>query len=66
MDIRSDITLSSGRTVRHSRMANGAQRVTPTTGPEELTEAEWDEYCAIIAGPATTAAEHNAYPNGRF
>jgi hypothetical protein len=46
--IRDDIILSSGRTVRHTPAPNGAQYADPTTGPEDLTEAEWEEYCAII------------------
>lgn len=38
------ITLSSGRTIVHTREPNGSQRATPTTGDYALTRAEWAEY----------------------
>jgi len=43
-----DITLSSGRIIRHAREKNGAQLATPTTGPAEMTEEEWQEYTSIV------------------
>lgn len=46
--VHADVTLSSGRVIRHERMENGAQMATPTTGPEEMTDAEWTEYVSII------------------
>lgn len=43
--------LASGRIIRHARMANGAQSATPTTGPDAMTSAEWNEYAdRIIEG----------------
>ena len=50
-----NITLSTGRTITHSRMANGAQFAQPTTGPVEMTDAEWDEYCTILRAPKVAA-----------
>lgn len=46
MKLHADISLSSGRIIRFSPMANGAQSATPTTGPQEMTEAEYAEYAA--------------------
>ncbi len=43
-----DYTLLSGRTLTFTRMENGAQHCEPTTGPAELTHAEWAEYCAAV------------------
>jgi hypothetical protein len=48
MKVREDVVLSSGRVIAHSPESNGAQRATPTSGPAEMTDDEWDEYCAII------------------
>lgn len=45
---REDIRLPSGRTIHHERMGNGAQMATPTTGPEEMTHAEYADYCRIL------------------
>jgi len=42
---RSPITLSTGRIVEHKRLSNDAQEAYPTSGPEELTDDEWIEYC---------------------
>ncbi len=42
------VALSSGRTIAHKRTENGAWDASPTTGPSELTEGEWEEYCAIV------------------
>lgn len=47
---RSDIKLSSGRTIRRRRTATGYFLATPTTGAQEMTEAEWAEYCRILHG----------------
>jgi hypothetical protein len=47
--VTADILLASGRTIRHERQANGSQLATPTTGPDEMTPAEWRDYCAILA-----------------
>ncbi len=46
---RVSMLLSTGRTVAHERMNNGAQHayiIGSETG--EMTEAEWTEYCALI------------------
>lgn len=48
-----DIKLSTGRTITHRRIANGPQIATPTTGPDEMTDAEWIEYCEIILRDAS-------------
>lgn len=45
---RADVLLSSGRTILHSRMPNGAQRAEPSTGANSMTNAEWEEYCTIV------------------
>lgn len=42
------VALSSGRLIIHSRDDAGAQRAIPDTGAAEMTEAEWNEYCAKI------------------
>lgn len=42
------VLLSSGRTIAHSPLANGAIQATPTTGPAELTDQEWEEYRMVI------------------
>jgi hypothetical protein len=46
--LTADIQLSTGRVVKHSPEPNGSQLATPTPGPAEMTEAEWDEYCAVL------------------
>ena len=46
--LTADIQLSTGRIVKHSPEPNGSQLATPTPGPAEMTEAEWDEYCAVL------------------
>ncbi len=46
---RVSMLLSTGRTVAHERMNNGAQHayiIGSATG--EMTEKEWEEYCALI------------------
>jgi hypothetical protein len=53
MELRNDITLSSGRVITHTREPNGSQLATPTTGFYEMTNAEWIEYCDIV-NPKTT------------
>jgi hypothetical protein len=45
--VHPNVTLSTGRVIAHERMENGAQMATPTTGPVEMTEAEWLEYVAL-------------------
>lgn len=42
-----DVILSSGRTITHRYIDNGAQEAIPTTGDEEMTEAEWEVYVAL-------------------
>jgi hypothetical protein len=42
-----DIQLSTGRIINHTRMDNGSQLATPTTGSYEMTNSEWLEYCSI-------------------
>lgn len=47
--IRSDLVLSTGAIISHTRMQNGAQEAIVSnrlTG--EMTHAEWDEYCLVI------------------
>jgi hypothetical protein len=46
-NVHPNVTLSTGRVIAHERMENGAQMATPTTGPVEMTEAEWLEYVAL-------------------
>lgn len=42
------VTLTSGRTFTHRHIGNGAQEaVAPPGTPDEMTPAEWDEYCAL-------------------
>ena len=44
------VNLTSGRTILHRREPNGSQFAFPagdTSG--EMTAAEWDEYCAVVA-----------------
>jgi hypothetical protein len=47
-NVHENVTLSSGRVIAHTREPNGSQLATPTTGPVEMTEAEWREYVSII------------------
>lgn len=59
--VRGNVTLSTGRTVKHERMKNGAQHaeiVGSATGT--MTESEWQEYCDIIADKRTETAKPNA------
>lgn len=44
-----DVKLSTGRTVVHSRLPNGAQQATPTPGSDTMTPAEWAEYCDTVS-----------------
>ena len=46
--LTADIQLSTGRVVKHSPEPDGSQLATPTPGPVEMTDAEWDEYCAVL------------------
>ena len=41
-----DCKLSTGRTIKHRPMANGAQEAYAVPGNYEMTNAEWEEYCA--------------------
>lgn len=50
MNLRENITLSTGRVIAHEAMPNGAQMATSTTGDDEMTNDEWIEYCQIIRG----------------
>lgn len=43
-----NITLSTGRVVRHTRMANGATDASIVGENPEMTPAEWEEYCAVL------------------
>ena len=45
MKLNPDLTLSTGRIVKHSEQPDGSQLATPTPGPKEMTPAEWFEYC---------------------
>jgi len=46
--MQSDIRLSSGRTITHRPLPNGSNEAIPTTGAEEMTQAEWEEYADAI------------------
>lgn len=48
MKTHSDVKLSTGRTVVHSRMPNGAQAANIAGDHPEMTIAEHREYCSII------------------
>lgn len=45
MPLTPDILLSTGRIVKHTPGINNSERATPTPGTDEMTEAEWIEYC---------------------
>lgn len=45
LTLRPDLLLSSGRTITHRRLPNGAQEAMPTTGYYAMTNEEYDEYC---------------------
>jgi hypothetical protein len=48
---RVSVLLSSGRTVAHELMSNGAQYAYIIGSPTgEMTESEWSEYCSLITG----------------
>lgn len=49
---RSDTLLSTGRLVRHTRLPSGADQADMVDGGE-MTEAEWEEYCAIVVREAS-------------
>lgn len=51
-----DFQLSTGRIVHHIPMANGAWDATLTDG-DEMTRAEWDEYCEHCANESRRCAE---------
>lgn len=45
---RRDVTLSSGRIIRHRREPNGSELALPMTGPKAMTDAEFEEYVEAI------------------
>ena len=48
LPVTPEILLSTGRVIGHKRLPSGAQEATPTTGPDHMTDAEWDEYCILL------------------
>lgn len=44
--IKNDVQLTSGRTITHTRMSNGATDARPTTGYYSMTHMEYAEYLA--------------------
>lgn len=46
--IRENVRLSSGRTIAHTRLPNGATDARPTTGSYAMTRAEFTEYNRYI------------------
>jgi hypothetical protein len=56
--VSASVVLCSGRTIAHTEEPNGSQRATPTTGPEEMTESEWQEYCQAVLPRPLKAAIH--------
>jgi hypothetical protein len=52
--MKPDITLSTGRVIVHTPYHNGATMATPSTGPVEMTDAEWAEYVEIIRAKAAS------------
>lgn len=55
---KEDVTLSTGRRVTHRPMTNGAHEAVMVDGPDTMSEAEWDDYCAIVK--AQTEADRKA------
>jgi hypothetical protein len=53
--VSAPVTLASGRVFTHRRMPTGAQEVIGD-GNDEMSEAEWLEYCAIIVARSRKAA----------
>ena len=49
MKTHPDITLSTGRTIVHTRVPAGYQQATPSTGYYAMTPAECDEYDMKLA-----------------
>ena len=45
---KNDVVLPSGRVVQHTLLPNGALSVKPTSGDEELTNDEWNDYCVMM------------------
>jgi hypothetical protein len=45
LTMKTDIVLSTGRIVTHVRLSDDTWEGKPTTGPDELTDEEWNEYC---------------------
>ena len=54
VNMKPDITLSTGRVIVHTPYHNGATMATPSTGPVEMTDAEWAEYVEIIRARAAS------------
>jgi hypothetical protein len=48
LNVRENITLSSGRVVMHTHETNGSQLATPTPGNYSMTNAEYIEYTYIV------------------
>lgn len=46
---KSDVTLTNGRVVTHTRMANGAHDAVMVDGGD-MSHAEWEDYCARVVG----------------
>jgi hypothetical protein len=51
--MRGNIALSSGRTIEHSPMPNGATEAN-VVGGREMSDEEWGEYCRAIKAEAPT------------
>jgi hypothetical protein len=47
-----DVTLSTGRVVKHTPEPNGSWLATPTPGDYWMTDAEWREYVVLLKGGA--------------
>ena len=47
-EIHEPVRLSTGRTVIHYRLPNGAQAADIAGSNPEMTEAEWLEYCEVL------------------
>lgn len=48
LNVRENITLSTGRVIAHTREPNGSQLAIPTTGYYAMTNAEYIEYTYIV------------------
>jgi hypothetical protein len=43
-----DVRLSSGRIITHLAEVDGTFSTFPTTGDDQMTDAEWREYCSLV------------------